>query len=109
MDGNYQLDIDGSKVIHSIRGALDGDRNGIAGGVYRFGQSEADRFYRYFGDTNGDRTTSVAEFNDLRASFGRRSTDASFNPLFDFDHNGSIGAADFNAFRSRFGRRFLFE
>ncbi len=30
VDGNYQLEIDGSKVIHSIRGALDGDRNGIA-------------------------------------------------------------------------------
>ncbi len=38
VDGNYQLDIDGSKVIHSIRGALDGDRNGIAGGVYDSGR-----------------------------------------------------------------------
>ena len=109
IDGNYQFEIDGAKIVHAARGALDGDRNGSAGGTYRYGASEADQFYRYFGDTNGDRTLGVAEFNELRTSFGLSSSDAAYNPLFDFDQNGSISSADFNAFRSRFGRRLAFE
>ena len=108
-DGNYQLRVDARKIFDSHGLSIDGDRDGRPGGDYVFGALEADRFYRYYGDTNGDRIVGVSEFNELRSSFGKSVGQAAYNELFDFDQNGIVGVLDFNEFRARFGKRLAHE
>lgn len=108
IDGNYQLKIFGERISNSTLGAMDGDRDGTAGGNWEWGALEADRFFRYFGDSNGDRIVGTGEFNEFRATFGKRVGDLAFNDLYDFDRNGLINSTDFNAIRNRFGRRLTF-
>ncbi len=100
-DGNYELLVHGASI------------SGWVGGDFRFGNRNTDQFYAYFGDTNGDRTVGVAEFNQFRSSFGKSSNDVGYNGLFDFDGIvggvGLVGVFDFNQFRSRFGRNLGFE
>ncbi len=66
-DGNYQLQIDSSKIRTPNSTALfDGDRNGTSGGNLVIGEQEADNFYSHYGDINGDRVVGVAEFGSFR-------------------------------------------
>ncbi len=108
VDGNYQLSIFGAFVTDASGNAFDGDRDGAVGGDQVFGASEADEFYRMFGDTNGDRTVSLAEFNQFRSAFGKSAGTAGYLAEFDFEANGAISLSDFNQFRSRFGSQFPF-
>lgn len=103
VDGNYQLAIDGSKILRSGR-ELDGDQDGIAGGEFVYGSEASDRFFALYGDLNGDRTVNLPEFNAFRASFGRVVGDSAYRAELDFDGDGLVGLSDFNQFRSRFGR-----
>ena len=53
-DGNYELNIKAANV--SFGGTLlDGNGDGTVGDDYVFGADEADNFFRFFGDSNGDR------------------------------------------------------
>ncbi len=109
-DGNYQIEIDASKVRRTGTSlSLDGDGDGLVGGNYVLGTASQDGLFAYFGDTNGDRNVSTSEFNDFRSSFGKSVGSPGFNILFDFDANGVIGTTDFNAFRARFGKVLPFE
>ncbi len=61
-DGNYELEVNGSLV--SVRGTsrnLDGDGDGIAGGIYRFGHLATDQFFAFFGDLDGDRDVDALD------------------------------------------------
>ena len=109
VDGNYQLLIDGSKIrTPNSTANFDGDRNGTSGGNLVIGEQEADNFYSYYGDTNGDRVVGVAEFGSFRQTFGKSQGDAGYDAMFDFDGNNNVGVSDFGAFRSRFGKRLNF-
>jgi Ca2+-binding RTX toxin-like protein len=96
LDGNYQLRIRSTEIV------------GWQGDDYLFGAEEADQFFAYFADVNGDRTVSLAEFNLFRSTFGRFSTDPLYDERFDFEGIvnglGGIGISDFGQFRARFGR-----
>jgi hypothetical protein len=107
IDGNYQLAIDGSKIL---RGGLelDGDQNGTAGGDFVYGTEASDRFFALYGDLDGDRIVNLSDFNAFRASFGRTLGDSAYRAELDFDGDGLIGLSDFNQFRSRFGRLLAF-
>lgn len=105
VDGNYQLTINASLIDRNGL-ALDGDLDGIVGGDRFFGTDEADNFYAFYGDTNGDRTISLPEFNAFRSAFGKAIGDGGYNDLFDFDGNEAIDLTDFNQFRQRFGQTF---
>ncbi len=103
-DGNYRLTINGSSVMATSGGLLlDGDGDGSGGDNYVRGEVPSDKFFRLFGDLNGDRTVGLAEFNAFRATFGRNQNDSGYNGAFDFNGDGSIGLTDFNEFRRRFG------
>ncbi len=104
-DGNHSLRVISSAVLDTNGNELDGDQNGTEGGDRLFGDSAADKFFRLFGDIDGDRLVSISEFNQFRSAFGRASGQSGFQPYFDFDGNGIIGVSDFNALRSRIGRR----
>lgn len=102
VDGYYELIVDGSKIT---RGGtqLDVNGDGLAGGVYRFGDEEADAFFALFGDANGDGLVGVVEFGQFRSTFGKLPGDTGYNVLFDYDGLG-VGVADFGQFRNRFGK-----
>jgi murein DD-endopeptidase MepM/ murein hydrolase activator NlpD len=107
-DGNYLLQIDPAKVYRSTGAPLDGDGDEQAGGVYQFGAESSDAFFRLLGDSNGNRSVDIADFNRFRASFGTTRGQANFNADFDFNNDDSIGIADFNRFRTNFGRTLPF-
>lgn len=109
VDGNYQLRIVGANVLDALGNALDGDQDGAAGGDRLFGDSATDEFFRLFGDTDGNRSVTLAEFNQFRSTFGRSEGDSLYRDEFDFDNNGTIALADFNQFRARFGSTLGFE
>jgi len=97
LDGNYELIIDAANVKRS-NVDLDGDRNGVAGGVYRFGTLSTDRFFAFFGDSDGNRNVRGSDVNDFSRSVGKRSTDVGYRAEFDFDNNGIIRGIDVNEF-----------
>ncbi len=108
IDGNYELRIDASKITRDGN-ALDGDRDGINGGNYEYGTESTDAFFSLYGDLNGDRMVSLAEFNAFRAAFGKNSTQAGYSRELDYDDDNAIGLSDFNQFRNRFGKQLLFQ
>jgi hypothetical protein len=109
VDGSYSLTIFGNLILDGSGAALDGDRDGTAGGDRLFGETEVDHFYRFYGDQSGDRTVSLLEFNQFRNTFGKAAGSAGYSSEFDFDDNGVIGLSDFSPFRARFGRTLPFE
>lgn len=108
VDGNYRLTVDGSDVWTPDGRLLDAQRIGQGGEVFVFGATEADQFYRLFGDGNGSRAVGIADFGLFRNTFGRRLGDVDYNAAFDFDNNGAIGISDFGQFRIQFGERLTF-
>ncbi|MBM4090879.1 MAG: DNRLRE domain-containing protein [Planctomycetes bacterium] len=98
-DGRYELNIDAEKVTaHGSQ--LDGDGDGTGGDDYQF----VDRFFRLFGDVNGDGVVGMPDFNIFRSAFGKAIGDPLYRWELDFQGDGLIGMPDFNAFRSRFGK-----
>ncbi len=102
MDGNYELRMVASQITDARGNALDGDEDGTMGGDRVFG-NPTDEFFRLFGDSNGDRTVTLSEFNQFRSAFGKSEGQAGYRADMDFESDGAIGLSDFNAFRSRFG------
>ncbi|XZE56749.1 hypothetical protein SH139x_002877 [Planctomycetaceae bacterium SH139] len=108
VDGNYQLQIDGSKITDA-HGNLDLDEDGSDGGSYLLGDAAADDFFRLFGDVDGNRSVGFTDFLPFRASFGTGVGDENFDDRFDVNQDDTIGFQDFLAFRSRFGSTSPFE
>lgn len=89
-DGKYRLTINGTRLVASGR-LVDALNNGTPG------SDLVTDFHRYFGDANGDGTTSGSDFNLFRTAFGGSDF------VFDFDGDGFVGNSDFNQFRTQFG------
>jgi hypothetical protein len=89
-DGNYLLTID-----------LEGDGFG-SGADYEFGAEQADAFFRFFGDSDGDRDVDNLDYFRLRGSYGQLSGSARFLWYFDHDVDGDVDYADLLAFRWRY-------
>lgn len=70
---------------------------------YEFGAEEADNFFAYYGDSEGNRRINSADFVKFRSTFGLQSDSQNFDPSLDFDGNGRVNLADFVQFRSQFG------
>jgi hypothetical protein len=97
-DGEYLLTVDGSKVRDRASGALfDGDGDGLPGGIYRFGAAATDKFFRKFGDADGDRDVDAA---DLLAF--RQASAGSYKWYFDADGDGDVDATDLLRFKQRY-------
>ncbi len=89
-DGNYRLTIDPLKVHQS-------DGKTLAGN-HQYGAAYADRFFRMFGDSDGDGDVDGTD------TVGFRRALAVYNPALDWDGNGSVtvNAADPFSDSSRF-------
>lgn len=110
IDGNYQLIIDASKVtIVGTDVQLDGDHDGVAGGNFAFGESEVDRFFAFYGDTDGDRDVDGRDVSRFGMTFRKTSADDAFNPSLDFLGDGDVDGSDVYAFGQRFRQRLAFE
>ncbi|WP_182867220.1 beta-propeller fold lactonase family protein [Rhodopirellula sp. JC639] len=104
VDGNYQLTIDGDKIRSAGGGAnFDADGNGTPGGLYHFGEEAADRFFRLFGDSDGDRDVDGQDYGRFGMSFLKREGQPGFDDAFDSDGDGDVDGQDY----ARFGQRFL--
>ncbi|MEL6106318.1 MAG: SdrD B-like domain-containing protein [Planctomycetota bacterium] len=97
VDGNYELTILSTHVRDSEGIAIDGDGDGVLGG------NRVDRYFRLFGDTDGDRDVDGQDFGRFGATFLKTDQDSEFNSQLDSDGDGDVDGQDFG----RFGERFL--
>ncbi|MGV3486424.1 MAG: SdrD B-like domain-containing protein, partial [Planctomycetaceae bacterium] len=103
VDGNYELRVVASKVNGS-EGHMDGDADGFAGGDLLFGDRMADRFFRLYGDSDGNGAVDLVDYFAFRSTYGLSSSQAGYNYSFDADDDGIIGLFDYFAFRDAYGR-----
>lgn len=98
VDGKYDFTIDAAQVS-GVGGALDGNNDGTPGGSYFVNGTAANKFYRLFGDSNGDGVVGqTVDMLAFKNAFGFAS------PIFDFDNNGVVDqVADFLKFKNNFG------
>jgi hypothetical protein len=96
-DGNYTLTVFSTKVIGPGGQPLDGDGNGQPGGDMTL------KFYRLFGDTNGDRKADATDLFRMRAAYGQTKTSPDYLAYLDFNGDGAINGLDLAQFRTRFG------
>lgn len=94
-DGLYTFTVLASQVTASGIN-LDGNGDGTPGDNY------SAQLHRLFGDLDGNRTVSPAEFLQFRLVFLLTSGSINFIAGFDSDGDGTIGANDFLQFRLRF-------
>ncbi|QEG20924.1 Ig-like domain-containing protein [Mariniblastus fucicola] len=102
VDGNYQLAIDGSKVEGASGQFYDGDGDGIAGGMYLFGNDPGHNFFRLYGDVTGDRTVSVFDLLQFRQTYLTSVGDPAFNEQFDVTNDGLVNVFDLLRFRQNY-------
>ncbi|MCA9169329.1 MAG: hypothetical protein KDB23_16760 [Planctomycetales bacterium] len=82
-NGNYTLTIDASKI--------------------RIGTSHmftdyVDEFYRFFGDSDGDRDVDALDFGAFLRAYRKTDLQPGFSDIFDSDSDGDVDATDFSAF-----------
>lgn len=95
-DGNYQLTILSANVQSPVSGAqLAAD--------YQFGTLEADKFFRLYGDSDGDRDVDGQDYGRFGLTFLKSQSESGFNEDLDFDGDGDVDGQDYG----RFGLNFL--
>ncbi|WP_197456009.1 right-handed parallel beta-helix repeat-containing protein [Stieleria neptunia] len=87
-DGNYRL-----RVNHQH----------VTTGGTQMRADYVDRFFRLFGDTDGDRDVDGQDYGRFGLSFLKAAGIPGFNPALDFDGDGDVDGRDYG----QFGRRFL--
>jgi len=95
-DGNYTFTILPNQ-ISAPGGAFDGNGDGVGGDPFSL------PFFRLYGDFNGDRGVTSADFAIFRMTFGTSNGSGSYLWYVDYDGDGNINSSDFAAFRARFG------
>ncbi|MEO1529468.1 MAG: sulfatase-like hydrolase/transferase [Planctomycetota bacterium] len=100
-DGNYDVTLDASKITYDIH-LLDGNADGIGGDDHVFGDEADDGFFRFFGDSDGDRDVDGQDFGRLFSTFFRSLGQVGFDPTFDYDGDNDVDGQDYGQFTSRF-------
>ncbi len=97
IDGNYSLTVLSSQVA-GPDGPLDGDGDGRPGGDF------GAKFYRFFGDVNGDKKVDALDLFAFAGSFGKKRGDAGYLDYLDSNNDGVVDALDLFAFAGNFGK-----
>jgi hypothetical protein len=92
-DGNYLLTID-----------LDGDSVADDPDDYRFGADQADAFFRFYGDTDGDRDVDNMDYFQLRSTYLQIVGTPRYLWYLDYDLDGIVDADDIAQFQARYRR-----
>jgi hypothetical protein len=103
VDGNYELTVFSDEVSYAGQ-HLDGNKDGVAGDDYSFGTTAADKFFRMFGDNDGDRDVDPTDFAFFRRTYGKVQGNTGFNAAFDYDGDGDVDLTDFAFFRRNWGK-----
>ena len=95
-DGNYQVTLD-DLGITSVAGGqiLDGNNDSLPGGDKVFGNAAVDRFYRLYGDNNGDGFVDLTDLNALVAMLTQQTP---YREWLDKNGDGFVDLTDLNAF-----------
>ena len=83
--------------------SLDGDNDGVAGGNYRFG-AEADKFFRYFGDSDGNRSVNAIDLAAYRGTHNKRAGQPGYLDYFDFNDDDLVNSLDYSQFVSHYNK-----
>jgi hypothetical protein len=103
-DGNYLLTILAQDITAAGR-TLDGDGDGSQGGDYQFGAT--DEFFRFFGDSNGDRYVNGGDLGVFRGSYPKTSAQPGYLWYFDYDADNDVDRDDYLQFVDRYRTRYL--
>ncbi|WP_182866004.1 choice-of-anchor Q domain-containing protein [Stieleria mannarensis] len=95
-DGNYLLEINPAFVKAQGFDVFMEEK-------YTFGDEEADRFFRLFGDRDGDRDVDGQDYGRFGLTFLKSSGDLGYDRQFDSDGDRDVDGQDYG----RFGARFL--
>ena len=95
IDGHYVLAID-SSLIQVVGGgpALESD--------IEFGTDDVDGFFRFFGDSDGDRDVDGQDFGRFAQTFLKNLGEEGFDPFFDSDGDDDVDGQDFGRFAGNF-------
>ena len=97
-DGRYQLTIDATQVTSDSGLAMAAD--------YRFGETDADNFFRLYGDNDGDGFVDFSDFaSGFLPAFGSSLENLGFSADLDADGDGHVDFTDFAiGFLPNFGK-----
>ena len=100
VDGNYQLTLTGSLIT----------RDGVPmSGDFVFGDNEDDRFFSFYGDSDGNRTCNIFDLLPFRRTYRATSGSTNYQYTLDFDANGVVNIFDLLPFRRRYRTSMPFE
>lgn len=108
-DGNYELRIDAGRIHNASGFGLDGDQDGATGDDYLFGETAADKFFRYFGDCDGDRDVDATDYGRLGLTYRKIVGQVGYNRNLDFDVDGDVDATDYGRFSLRYRKILAFQ
>nr|WP_161501361.1 Ig-like domain-containing protein [Rhodopirellula sp. SM50] len=101
LDGNYQLTMKAGLITVGAM-VLDGNGDGTAAD-HVFGNEATDNFFRFFGDSDGDRDVDGQDYGRFGRSFLKQTGMSGFDPILDSDADGDVDGQDYG----RFGQNFL--
>ncbi|WP_197456026.1 Ig-like domain-containing protein [Stieleria neptunia] len=101
LDGNYQLTMKASLITVGAM-VLDGNGDGTAAD-HVFGNDATDNFFRFFGDSDGDRDVDGQDYGRFGLTFLKQTGMTDFDPTLDADADGDVDGHDYG----RFGLNFL--
>ncbi|PAY21344.1 hypothetical protein CKO51_01835 [Rhodopirellula sp. SM50] len=102
-DGNYRLTIGSTNVRDSVSGRAMSDN--FVFGRPLSGEPQSDGFFRFYGDTDGDRDVDGQDYGRFGLSFLKSSGDQAYNPDLDSDGDGDVDGQDYGRFGLNFLRR----
>jgi hypothetical protein len=89
-DGNYLLTIDSEK-------------NGFGtGSDHQFGAAETDKFFRFFGDSDGDRDVDGTDYFRIRGALNQSAPSSKYLWFFDYDLDTDVDSSDMTQFQARY-------
>ena len=99
-DGDYRLVINASRIV-SVSGGRQLKSDFVYGRPLTGGQN-ADNFFRFFGDSDGDRDVDGQDYGRFGIAFLSTDSQTTYNADFDFDRDGDIDGQDYGQFGLRF-------
>jgi hypothetical protein len=108
-DGNYELRLDAAMVKNSFETANLIDNDGTDDGMYVFGSSIKDNFYRFAGDGNADRHVDEADEALVQESWMLMMGESVYNPNADMNSDLVVNLTDLQLVRSNWNRSLMFD